>query len=404
MPAPASQPADVSGSPAHAVHETILYNFRGRPDGWDPDAGLVFDNSGALYGTTLIGGKCSGFYYGCGTVFKLTPSGSHYVESVIYRFAGGNDGEAPAAPVVVDSSGRVFGTTYAGGGSEGRGTVFMLTPSGSGYAETVIHSFSGYPRDGTNPFSGLAIDRAGNIFGTAQTGGSHDAGVVFELSPSGSGYTETIVHNFGGPGDGSIPMAAVTLGTHGVIYGVAGAIFKLTPSGSGYAESILYRLRGGIDGKDTTGTLLLGKDGALYGTAQGGGPGKGGTVFRLTPEGSKYAFTVLHHFGIHGGRFARGAFPQAGVISDSTGSLYGTTYNGGNWGCSLGGCGVVFKLTPSKKGYFEEILWSFHNNGDGNLPFGGVVEDSHGTLYGTTGFGGQTAGTHFYGTVFRITR
>lgn len=390
-------------SPGGAIRESILYNFRGRPDGWNPFAGLIMDGSGALYGTTVIGGSCNSFYYGCGTVFKLTPSGSRYSETVLYRFAGIPDGEAPNAPLALGAHGRLYGTTYAGGNAYGMGTVFELTPSGLGYAETVIHRFAGLAKgDGATPYGGVAVDENGNIYGTTFMGGVNDAGIIYKLTPSRGSYRETVLHSFGGGSDeGGLPESTVTLDENGAIYGTADdVVFKVSRSGSGYTESTIYHLRGLKNGSNATGTLLVGKGGVLYGTAQNGGPFRCGTVFRLAPKGTGYTFRLLHAFDCYRD-FQDGGFPQAGVIADAKGSLYGTTVNGGNLGCGLGGCGIVFKLTPSGRRYIETVLYSFHPKYDGNEPFGGVIAGPDGRLYGTTGFGGQSSATIF-GTVFEL--
>jgi uncharacterized repeat protein (TIGR03803 family) len=387
-----------------AVTESVLYSFPGKPQGWDPNAGLIIGRSGELYGTTLIGGSCHSSYYGCGTVFKLTPAGTGYAEAVIHDFGGEPDGAAPSAPLAVDSRGRLYGTTYSGGNGFGMGTVFMLKPPGSGYSETVIHRFSGHPGDRSTPFSGVAVDEAGNVYGTASSGGAYSRGVAYKLGLRHGVYSETILYNFGANHD-SDPKSQVVIGPHGAIYGTtARTVFELSPTHSGYAERTLYRLRHSVDGADLTGTLLAGKNGVWYGTAQHGGPTRCGTVFALSPSGSTYAFKLLHVFRCHHD-FAKGAFPQAGVIADEHGALYGTTYNGGNRGCSLGGCGIVYKLVRSGSHYVESVLWSFLPANDGNEPFEGLVADASGAIYGTTGFGGR-AGVRggVFGTVFRITR
>lgn len=379
-----------------AARESVLYSFLGSPDGWNPFASLVTDGTGAFYGTTVIGGGCRTFYYGCGTVFKLTPSPSGYKESVIYRFAGAPDGEAPSAPLALGSGGRLYGTTYAGGTLRGFGSVFELTPSASGYTESVIHHFTGSPSDGEYPYGGVAVDKAGNLYGTTYEGGAFGAGTLYELTPASGSYAETILHNFRGVGDGGASGSTVTLDSNGTIYGTTyDTIFKATKS----TFATLYTLRSRTEGKNLTGSLLVAKDGTLYGTAQGGGRGQCGTVFRLSPSGSQ--FSVLHAFRCIGKRSTDGGFPQAGVISDASGSLYGTAVGGGNT-CNEGTCGVVYKLVSGNGGYREKVLWRFEPDGeDGNQPFGGVIWGSDGALYGTTGFGGVGSGA-IYGTVFRV--
>src|SRR5579863_811030 len=386
-----------------SVTETVLYSFPGNPKGWDPDAGLIIDRNGALYGTTLIGGGCKSDFFGCGTIFKLTPAGGGYAGTVIYAFEGKPDGAAPSAPLAADSRGRLYGTTYSGGNPLGMGTVFTLAPSRAGYTETVIHRFTGHPDDGSIPFTGVAVDKAGNVYGTTSSGGAYLGGIAYKLSPRHGAYTETVLYNFGAHRDND-PASQVVIGPHGAIYGTtAGTVFELSPAGKGYVKRTLHRLRPHVDGTDLTGTLLAGKNGVWYGTAQSGGPGRCGTVFALSPSGSKYTFRLLHVFRCHRD-FAKGGFPGTGLLADASGALYGTTYNGGNLGCSLGGCGIVYKLTPSGSHYVFSVLWSFLPANDGNEPFGGLIAEPGGPVYGTTGFGGRAGlRSGVYGTVYQIT-
>jgi uncharacterized repeat protein (TIGR03803 family) len=260
----------------------IIYNFPGRTYGREPQAGLIIDGAGNLFGTTALGGNtaCRG---GCGTVFEISPSSSGYAEGEIYRFHG-PDGQAPRGPLLEDAGGDLFGTT-ASGGAHGDGTVFELTPHGSGYAQTVLYSFAG-GSDGVGPTGALAISDRGHIYGSTQGGGTAFDGTVFVLIPVSSGYAERVIHSFAGP-DGKGPVGGVTLQA-GIVFGTTqqggdgdGVAYSLTPHGAAYREKILYLFQGGYDGDFlTSGLLPLG--GAFYGTAAGGGTGWG-TVFRLTP-------------------------------------------------------------------------------------------------------------------------
>jgi uncharacterized repeat protein (TIGR03803 family) len=215
-----------SGASAQTL--TTLHSFGQGSDGRSPVAGLIFDASGNLYGTTLGGGANEK-----GTVFKLSPSGS---ETVLYSFTGGSDGGAPYAGLIFDSSGNLYGTTSDGGNpadcdSSGCGTVFKLTPSGS---ETVLHSFTG-GSDGGDPYAGLIFDASGNVYGTTESGFS--SGTVFKVTPSGS---ETVLHKFAGGSDGGNPGAGLIADASGNLYGTTGdggadgygTVFKVTPSGS----------------------------------------------------------------------------------------------------------------------------------------------------------------------------
>lgn len=291
---------------------SVLYHFQGGADGSGPIGGVISDSAGSLYGTTYEGGNAlackgpSGNTFGCGTVFKLKRVGSHYSESVLYRFQGSNDGASPVADVVADGAGALYGTTaYGGGGSapgctgyiSGCGTVFKLTPTGSGYTESILYRFQG-GNDGEQPQAGLIVDDSGALYGTTVFGGG--------------------------------------CSTYG-----CGTVFKLTPIGSSYEESILHRFQGGTDGDGPTAGLLAGKSGALYG-ATGKGGANYGTVFRLTPTASGYSESVVYAFGGRSDGFA----PVGTLIADATGALYGTTQEGGaNPDCTTG-CGTVFKVIP----------------------------------------------------------
>jgi uncharacterized repeat protein (TIGR03803 family) len=233
-------------------------------------------------------------------VFKLTPSGSGYTKTTLYSFRGGNsDGDGPQARLLLDQNGALYGTTLAGGPQQ-RGTVFKLTPTPSGYQESIIHFFQGY--DGQWPEAGLISDAHGSLYGTTTTGG-----------------TATCRRD---------------------VY--CGVVFKLTPSPSGYAITILHNFRGGTrDGANSKAPLIAGPRGALYGTTTAGGSRFGGVLFELRPERSGYDERILYDFGSSPG----GNQPYADVLRRADGSLYGTTSIGGT--CRMqGGCGTVFRATP----------------------------------------------------------
>ncbi|MGH9208408.1 MAG: choice-of-anchor tandem repeat GloVer-containing protein, partial [Acidimicrobiales bacterium] len=286
---------------------------------------------------------------GLGVVFKLTPGGT---ETVLHSFCmqpNCSDGAYPLAGLIADSSGNLYGTTEQGGGASGQGVVFKLTPGGN---ETVLYSICTFPgcSGGSRLNAGLIADSSGNLYGTATDGGMSGGcsgtgcGVVFKLSPGG---TETVLHSFtGSPIDGANPYAG----------------------------------------------LIADSSGNLYGTTYGGGASQNGVVFKLTPGGTE---TVLYSFCSLTG-CSDGAAPQAGLIADSSGNLYGTTAAGGASAACTVGCGVVFKLTP---GGTETVLYSFTGGGDGALPEAGLIADSSGNLYGTTEIGGALNS----GTVFKLT-
>jgi uncharacterized repeat protein (TIGR03803 family) len=395
--------------PREALHETVLYSFPGIPNGAQPSAGLIADRRGALYGTTAVGGV--GGSFGNGTVFKLTPSEKGYTESVLYAFQGGNDGAVPYASLIADEKGALYGTTAFGGGSFGNGTVFKLTPSEKGYTERVLYAFRG-GGDGARPYGGLIAGERGALYGTTVLGGPATGcsyvtcGTVFKLTPSGTGYSESVIYAFqGSPNDGAHPDAGLIADKEGALYGTTeqggitrctngcGTVFKLTRTANGYAERVLHRFGGPTgDGAQPFAGLIADEKGALYGTTTSGGATFNGTVFKLTPSGGRYSESVLYSF--QAGSDA--SFPVGGVIVDKTGALYGTTA----FTSVIGGNGTVFKLTPSGNSYTESILYHFLGPpNDGSYPYGGVIADESGTLYGTTTAGGATG----IGIVFKLT-
>lgn len=384
--------------------ETVLHSFRGRADGAQPAAGLVAGSTGVLYGTTYQGGGSNN-----GTVFDLTPSGSGYHERTLHVFRGRSDGSQPTAGLIIDASGALFGTTDVGGPTT-KGTVFKLSPSQSGFAESVLYSFASQ-NDGGVPYAGLYVDGSGALYGTTIEGGVANNGTVFKLTQSGEGYAETVLYRFRGGRDGAFPLASLIADRSGALYGTTtqggtsndGTVFKLSPSPEGYSERVVYRFQGGSDGARPSAALIAGKAGALYGTTINGGVSNSGTVFRLSPSGRDYTETVLYAF--RGGN--DGAGPAASLITDSTGALYGTTSQGGGSShCLPVGCGTVFKLTPAGGGYAERVLYAFQGGSDGARTSAQLIADKTGALYGTTqggGVGGQFCPGIHCGTVFKLT-
>ncbi len=338
--------------------EKVLYRFRANPkDGLNPYTNLTFDTKGNLYGTTYAGGRGNCFGKKCGTVFELSPSaGGKWKETVLYRFAGGNDGEIPSSGVVFDAAGNIYGTTEDGGGTScGCGTVYELTPlAGGGWREKILYSFSG--TDGAGPY-GVIFDNAGNLYGLATIGGTYDEGVAFELAPSsGGGWNESTIYDFEGFADGAFPGFGLTFRGQN-LYGATGlggsdghgTIFELKPGSNGnWTHSVLYSFTGGKDGFDPLSPFIFDKSGNLYGSTGGdvtctkGNRWGCGNIFELMSQsGGQWKLRVLHTFP--GG--TSGAFPSE-LMSDKEGNLYGVAEGGGNGNCPTGGCGVVFELTP----------------------------------------------------------
>src|SRR5664280_840402 len=277
---------------AAQVQEKVLHNFNNDgTDGVGPRASLIFDAAGNLYGTTRIGGT-----YGSGTVFELMPvAGGTWTEQVLHSFGNGADGREPVAGLILDTAGNLYGTTVAGG-TYGDGTVFELTPAAGGnWTEQVLHNFNSDGTDGTNPNAGLIFDATGNLYGTTPDGGTYAYyGTVFELTPDGSGgWTERVLHSFGNGTDGSSPYTGLVFDAagnlygatlYGGTYGAAGTVFELTPAGGGtWTEQVLHNFGSGTDGANPYAALVRDAAGNLYGTTNYGGTNNDGTVFEITP-------------------------------------------------------------------------------------------------------------------------
>lgn len=367
--------------------EAQTYQFESIPSeraglGAHPIGTLITDGKGNVYGTTS-----QGVSYGRGTVFEVNRAGK---ATTLYTFPGGANGELPQAGLLRDKLGNLYGTTYNGGsGTCDCGVVFKIDSAGN---ETVLHSFQGMP-DGDNPESSLVHDGTGNLYGTTVYGGTSSAcggdaecGTVFKIDSAGS---ETILHSFTGGSDGAYPSAGLLLDSAGNLYGTtsyggtfsAGTVFKVDTSGT---ETVLYNFQGGSDGQAPVAPLVQDGAGNLYGTTERGGAACSlgcGTVFKLTLTGQE---TVLYRFT--GGN--DGSFPLAGLVADSAGNLYGTTTSAGDLSCSIffdTGCGTVFKISSDGT---ETTLYTF-NGSDGAMPESGLLRDAAGNLYGTTFDGGS---------------
>jgi uncharacterized repeat protein (TIGR03803 family) len=328
------RPPPLLSHPHILAGEHVLYAFQGPSDGSGPVAGVIASKYGVLYGTTIVGGGSSACIGGCGTVFRLTSTRTGYAESILYRFHG-KDGSEPQGPLLEDK-GALYGVTLIGGAS-GNGTVFKLAPKVWGYTFTALHSFNG-AGDGSQPSGGLIADQSGSLYGTTQFFGSKKSGTVFKLTPTKSGYAFSVIYTFHGGNDGAYPLAGLIADTAGALYGTTsgggtgkqGTVFKLTPTRTGYAERIVYSFQGGSDGSGPAAALLAGANGSFYGTTLGGGivacyTYACGTVFALMPAGSGYTERVLYRF--RGGN--DGAEPAATLVGGAGGTLYGTTLRGG---------------------------------------------------------------------------
>jgi uncharacterized repeat protein (TIGR03803 family) len=385
--------------------ESALYSFSGSSDPKFPYAGLIFDKSGNLYGTTESGGANT-----LGTVFEMSPNANGtWTETVLYSFTGAADGGQPYGGLVLDAAGNLYGTTNYGGSTNcnsGCGTVFKLTPGSGGWTESVIYTFTG-GADGREPYARLRFDAAGNLYGTTLQGGNVNStctsgcGTIFKLTPGSSGYTETVLYAFQGGADGASPYDGLTLDAAGNLYGTtyaggtgSGTIFKLTPGSSGWTETVLHAFKGGYDGKSPYGDVILDAAGNLYGTTFQGGQGYG-VVFQVAPNSNgRWTEKVLHAFVN-----TPAGSPVAGLVMDTAGNLYGTTMLGVAQSSCSGGCGTLFKLSPVAGGTWTyKVVHLFGQGTDGYHPTGDLVLDSAGNMYGTT----QAGGAQGSGMVFEI--
>ena len=433
---------------------SVIHSFcASSTDGAGPAASLTLDSAGNLYGTTYYGGT---YYYG--TVFELSPSASGaWTEQILYTFGADlTKGALPATGVILDANGNIFGTTQAGGHLAcyeelppyGCGTVFELTQTSGVWAANVLYDFglaisvgnlisdsegnlfgglggggiyelqrAGHhwnyvalpnPTDGA--FGTLTIDSAGNLYGDGFYTGA--VGSVFELQRHGTEWIATTIYSTPQGSEVGYPYGGVTVDSAGNIFGTGafgsteniGTIFELKPSANkGWTESTIYQFLS-VDGDDPNGDLIADSSGNLYGVAEGAGANSqsgGGVVFRLSPQpGDTWQYAILYDFSLLAGSGGVGAGPVAptGIIFDSSGNLYGTTGFGGVYGGY--GDGTVFKLSPTASGpWTETTLYQFGAvKGDGSNPLGGVIFDASGNLYGTTSYGGP----HGDGTVFEL--
>lgn len=295
-------PATTCATTNCAWRVTVLHTFRGSPDGGGPWSGasVVFDRTGSLYGTTFQGGKVTPRCpYGCGVVYKLTPSSSGWIENILYRFSG-PDGAGPQGPVTFDNAGNLYGTTSTGG-SGNAGTVFRLAPSSAAWVHTTLYNFHG--PDGAGPVGSLAIDSGGNVYGSTQLGGSGSCGeygpcgAVFVLTLTNGKYMETVLHSFGDVAFTGYPAAGITLDSAGNLYGTTsgwgaeplGNIFELVLLNGRRSYVSLHDFSGGSDGANSYSNVTIGPNGKLFGTTFLGGQSNAncfygcGVVWELNP-------------------------------------------------------------------------------------------------------------------------
>jgi uncharacterized repeat protein (TIGR03803 family) len=358
---------------------TVLKSFSYGSDqgaGAYPYAGLLEGTDGRLYGTTIQGG--TGSY---GTVYQLNTDGTGF--NVLHNFDYYTGAYPYAARLVQGTDGALYGTTYYGG-SGSYGTVFKLNTDGSGF--TVLQNFD-YSTTGGYVYAGLMQGTDGALYGTAYQGGTSGYGTAFKLNTNGTGFT--VLKNFDYSASGGYVFAGLVQGSDGALYGAAssggsggyGTVYKLNTDGSGF--TVLQNFDYSVGAYPYAG-LLQGADGALYGTTYYGGTGSYGTAFKLNPDGT--GFSTLQNFD-----YSVGAYPYAGLLQGTDGTLYGTTFQGGS-----GGYGTVYKLNPNGSGF--GVVKEFDNGADGGYAFAGLMQGTDGNLYGTTVQGGDAG----LGAVFRL--
>lgn len=304
----------------------VIYTFpASAQDGVGPNS-LTIDNAGNLYGTTYIGGYTGGScnqigYPGCGTIFNLSEQGSGWLFTLLHSFTGvPRDGANPtAAPTIAPPAsaptGGLYGTTPSGASCQYCGTVYNFVPSPIStplvsWTEVLLYQFAGSP-DGQLPNSGkLIFDHNGNFYGMTQAGGQGEGwGTIYKMTHSGGAWTESVLYSFAGGSDGWGPMGGLIFDNAGNLYGTTefggspewpgdGTIFQLVPSGNGWSKNILYRFQGRLDGALPEGSLILDASGNLYGTTtlRSSGFAANASVFMLSPQGSSWSFKSIHSF------------------------------------------------------------------------------------------------------------
>jgi hypothetical protein len=345
---------------------TILHDFSGNAsdggdgDGANPGGAMVFDAAGNLYGTTSYGGGSGCGGDGCGVIFELSPTSSGWTETILYTFTGGEDGGWPQG-LTADSKGNLYGTAYRGGSTtacdDGCGTVFMLARTSKAWDFRVLHSFTG--SDGEQPSAVLAV-HSGSLYGTAAFGGN----------PSCTGYA----------------------------YPGCGTVFMLTPAAGGSVKfEIIHSFSGGSDGSVPVGGIVLDQAGNIFGTTNSGGAANYGAVFGLRLGSTGWEGKLLYSFAAAND----GRVPSTPLTLDQAGNIYGTTTLGGTLNNGVyENAGIVFELTPKSEGsWTETILHNFTGGLDGQNPSSGVIFDTAGNMYGSTTGGGSGSA----GTVYEIT-
>jgi uncharacterized repeat protein (TIGR03803 family) len=398
---------------AQAQTFKVIHDFTGGADGANPYAGLARVGANSFYGTADFGGTA-----GQGVVFLLTPSGSNWSLTPIYSFQGGLDGAQPFSAITVGPDGALYGVTENGGGfgcnGVGCGTVYSLHPSATicrtakcaAWKETLLVQFQGGD-DGGDPYGALIFDQAGTIYGATQIGGTSQecipqgigCGTAYSLARNGNTWTKTVIWNFGQGLGGIEPFNGLVRDNSGNLYGTTfvggqhqeGTVYQLTHGQSGWTENDLYSFQGANDGGLPYVGLIFDQAGNLYGAASDAGTGAGGTVFEVTHSGSNWIYNTLYGLTDPSGAECG---PFGTLVMDAAGNLYGTTRCDG-----VNHAGSVFKLTKSGNTWTYTSLHDFTGGADGGNPYSSLVFDANGNIYGTASRGGVSN----QGVVFEIT-
>jgi hypothetical protein len=386
---------------AQAQTFAVLYTLNGTTDGKNPGNGLVSDRGGNLYGVASLGGTypCPD-NLGCGTIFRLSPHGTGWIFSVVYSFTGVSDGWNPEAPLAVAPDGSIYGTTFWGGingctDDWGCGTIFKLAPpptvcptASCGWIKTTLYKFTG-GADGQYPLGQITFDQAGNLYGTASASNPSGqyAGSVFGLTPSAGGWTFNVLYAFPGTTSGA-PVGGVIFDSQGNLWGVqayggvtncgdpqlpdpCGSIYELSPSASGWTETTVFEFSASTGGCPS-GTLVPDHSGNFYGTLCTNGPSGSGGIFQYVPPSGE--FNIIHSIA---GNPADDAGPYGGVVMDHAGNLYAADQANGTYDR-----GFVFELSPSNGSWVLTSLHNFTGHSDGSTPYGPLVVDAEGNVYG----------------------
>ena len=406
---------------AYAQTLTVLHAFTGgQNDGARPGAGMTMDRAGNLYGSTIYGGdwSCTGLEAGgggappgCGVLFKVKKRSSGWIFIPLYIFPGDLQGYLPNYPggLAIGPNSSLYGVNFFGGisnGADSAGDVFNATPPPTAPASafapwsySFVYEFKGSleQTDGSNPTRSAALlfDAEGAMYGTTGYGGLPNAGVVYKLTPAGSGWTESVLYSFLGGSDGRGPHGVV-LDNAGNLYGVTdggntdcspfrgcGTVFQLSPSQSGWTKTTLHTFQQGTDG-GVPGPLVRDSAGNLYGITEGFGPdNSGGTVWEMSPSNGSWTFNVIHAFPAE----TVDDYGPYALTMDTAGNLYGIT----SWGGHMN-YGFLFELTPSNGGWTYTELYDFgtaSGQTDGCTPQGSPLLDGDGNIYGLTEFCGR---------------